>query len=73
MKILTFDDLAIMPDDELVRLESSIKSQIGRLKKANTSGPCEVDLCYVQREIEIRQKRAAFNARFRAERNYENV
>jgi hypothetical protein len=61
-----------MPDEDLVRLESSIKSQIGRLKKVSASGPNEVDLCYVQREIEIRQKRAVFNARWRAERGAEN-
>ena len=62
MKKLTFDDLAIMNDDELLRMESATKSQIGRLKKTGNSIPSEVDLCYIGREIEIRQQRAAYNA-----------
>lgn len=62
MKKFTFDDLAIMNDDDLLRLESATKSQIGRQRKSGNSVPGEVDLCYIGREIEIRQKRAAYNA-----------
>jgi hypothetical protein len=72
MKRFSFDDLAIMPDDDLLRLESSIKSQIGRLKRAGGSGNHEVDLCYVQREVDIRRARAAFNmTRNRPENSFE--
>ena len=70
MKRFSFDDLAIMADDDLLRLESSIKSQIGRLKRAGGSGGNEVDLCYVQREVDIRRGRAAFNMTRNRPENY---
>jgi len=61
----TSDDLAVMLDEDLVKLESSIKSQIGRQRKNGDSTTSEVDLCYVGRELEIRRNRAKFNANLR--------
>jgi hypothetical protein len=61
----TSDDLAVMLDEDLVKLESSIKSQIGRQRKNGDSTHGEVDLCYVGRELEVRRNRAKFNANLR--------
>ena len=53
MRKFTSDDLAVMLDEDLVKLESSIKSQIGRQRKNGDATHGEVDLCYVGRELEV--------------------
>ena len=65
MRKFTSDDLAVMLDEDLAKLESSIKSQIGRQRKVGDSTPSEVDLCYVGREIDVRRDRARYNASLR--------
>ena len=64
MNVGTFDDLAVMETVDLERMQSILRDRINqaRRNKAETKD-LEVDLTYVQRELEIRENRAKFVAK----------
>lgn len=65
MHVGTFDDLAVMETIDLERIQSVLRDRINqtRRNKSDTK-ELEVDLTYVQRELEIRENRAKFVAKF---------
>lgn len=64
-RVLTFDDIAVMSDDELFGRVRSARNQINRLRSDRVSThDLEVDLCYLIREVEIRDaRRVAYQKR----------
>ena len=60
-RTFTTDDLALLAEGDLKALESHLL-----LERTRTSNPtpAEVDLCYVQRELETRARRAEIHSRF---------
>jgi methyl coenzyme M reductase subunit C-like uncharacterized protein (methanogenesis marker protein 7) len=62
------DMLATMPEDDLNRAQRSAQETLGRLRRQGASSAmarlAEVELCYVQREAEIRDRRRAAHARW---------
>lgn len=64
MHVGTFDDLAVMETIDLERIQSVLRDRINqaRRNKSDTK-ELEVDLTYVQRELEIRENRAKFVAK----------
>ena len=69
-RVLTFDDIAVMSDDELFGRVRSARNQINRLRSDRASTyNLEVDLCYLIREVEIRDaRRVAYQKRVEATR-----
>ena len=58
MRKHTIDHLATMDENELRSLFFSIKSMIDRKRsRRNNVGKLEIEMCYVQRELEIRRAR----------------
>ena len=52
---LTFDELAVIEDDVLLNLQKSLTDSIGRVNGHNLNPEAwEKELCYVQREVQIR-------------------
>lgn len=64
MTVGNFDELAVMETVDLERMQSILRDRInqGRRNKSDTMS-LEVDLTYVQRELEIRENRARFVAK----------
>lgn len=64
MHVGTFDDLAVMETIDLERTQAVLRDRINqaRRNKSDTK-ELEVDLTYVQRELEIRENRAKFVAK----------
>ena len=63
------DDLAVMAEDKLTSLFLKTRSDIKRARRRNdkeAAADGELDLCYIQREIEIRHERKKAHARFMA-------
>ena len=58
MRKHTIDHLAVMDEHELRSLFFSIKNIIDRKRsRRNNVGKLEIEMCYVQRELEIRRAR----------------
>jgi len=56
--MLTFDNLAVMTDEELNNTLVSLENERNRsLKKGYPTKEIECDICYVSREIDIRNTR----------------
>ena len=51
------DDIAEMSDDELSGKLRSVRTFIARNEGQDQNPEAEIDLCYFQREVEIRQNR----------------
>ena len=63
MKIGTSDDLARMETIDLERLQNIIKDRINQTRRnRGDSIPLEIDLTYVQRELNERARRAEWFA-----------
>ena len=63
------DELAVMPEDKLTSLFLKTRSDIKRARRRNdknTVADCELDLCYIQRELEIRHERKRAHSQFLA-------
>lgn len=62
---LTFDELAVVDDDTLGSMHKSHVDAISRMSghDLNTS-PWEIELCYVQREMQMRILRKELHARY---------
>lgn len=69
-RVLTFDDIAVLSDDELFGRVRSARNQINRLRSDRVSThDLEVDLCYLIREVEIRDaRRVAYQKRVESTR-----
>jgi hypothetical protein len=64
MNIGTSDDLAVMETADLERLQNILKDRIHQTRRnRGDSIPLEVDLTYVQRELEVRVRRADWVAK----------
>ena len=62
-KVLSIDDIAIIPDEELLQKHNSLVSYIERDRRRGGSHPdLEVDACYFARELEIREARRRAHA-----------
>ena len=68
IKQIHVDELATMPEDDLNRVQRLAQETLGKLRRQGTSSAmamvAEVELCYVQREAEIRDRRRAAHARW---------
>ena len=55
------DRLAVMPEDDLNRALRRAQEQLGKLRREGTSGGlrqyAEIEVCYLQREAEVRARR----------------
>lgn len=61
----TFDELAIIDDESLSEMGRSLGDSIHRAGSHGlNSTPWEVELCYVQREAQVRSARREAHARF---------
>jgi hypothetical protein len=61
LKVGTFDELGMRELHELEQMASYYKDKIRNGRRAGeTTRQLEVELTYVQRELEIREKRALF-------------
>ena len=57
-KVLSIDDIALLPDDDLLQKHNSLVSYIERDRRRGNSHPdLEVDACYFARELEVREAR----------------
>ena len=59
MNTITIDSLMILDDETLAELAIKIKKQIKKFNFSH-SKELEIDLCYIQREQEIRSGRAEY-------------
>lgn len=64
MRVGNFDELAVMETTDLERMQAVLRDRINQARR-NKSEPkdLEVDLTYVQRELEIREIRSNFVAK----------
>ena len=64
MRVGNFDELAVMETTDLERMQAVLRDRINqsRRNKSETKD-LEVDLTYVQRELEIREIRSNFVAK----------
>jgi len=61
------DELAVMAEDKLTGLFLRTRSDIKRARRRNDKkavADYEIDLCYIQREIEIRHERKKAHAQY---------
>jgi hypothetical protein len=74
MRKSRMEDLAVMPDDEffalLYRMKRNISGAQKRLERTNHRddrtflSDIEVEMCYIQREAEIREKRRTIHSEY---------
>jgi hypothetical protein len=65
MKRFKSDDLAYMHDDELYSLLRNIREAIFNMRrKRNQTSDAEIELCYIQREVEKRSLRKSAHKKF---------
>ncbi len=68
VECISSDDLAIMNDDELMARNEFLRKEIERRERSNRDAKAfEVELCYLQRELAIREQRATLHAQFMEE------
>ncbi len=60
------DRLIRESDDDLLRIEEMVKTRIDRNRDRNFRVELETDLCFVQREIQLREKRKELHAAYLA-------
>lgn len=61
LKINTFDELALLEIHELEMMQNRFKDQIRYARRNSVdTGPLEVELSYVQRELHIRELREKY-------------
>lgn len=64
-KKIVSDEISVMDDAELYGLQRSLLDSISRVGDFNLSShPWEVELCYVQREVQIRSARKEAHMKF---------
>lgn len=64
---INMDDLAVVDDDSLSNMNRSLTDSVGRAASAGLNpGPWEVELCYVQRELQIRASRKEAHVKYLA-------
>lgn len=64
---MTFDELAVIEDDVLLNLQKSLADSISRVNGHNLNPEAwEKELCYVQREVQIRVARRDAHAKYLA-------
>jgi len=69
MRKLTREKLNYMHDEELGRSYSMLKEAIDQTRKRNRSAQyAEVEMCYLQRELEIRKARKVAHRRYLSSR-----
>jgi hypothetical protein len=63
----TFDELAVVDDDTLGNMHKSHVDAINRMSSHDlNSSPWEIELCYVQREMQMRILRKELHAEYLA-------
>lgn len=68
MKINNMDDLALLETHDLEQMQNRFKDQIRYARRnGNSTEPIEVELSYVQRELQIRAQREVFAEKLRRE------
>jgi len=56
--LFTIDQLGELPDDDLVRRAVQLRADIENVRRDRCSStPWEIELCYVQRELDLRNSR----------------
>jgi hypothetical protein len=64
MRVGNFDELAVMETTDLERMQAVLRDRINQARRNKSeSKDLEVDLTYVQRELEIREIRSNFVAK----------
>ena len=65
MKKFRTNDLAYMNDDDLYALHRNIKEAIFNMRrKRHRASDAEIELCYIQREVEKRVRRKEAHKRY---------
>ena len=66
MKINNMDDLALFETHDLEQLQARYRDQIKHIRRhGGDTGPAEIELSYVQRELHIRELREISSQNFR--------
>lgn len=74
LKVNNMDDLAILEVHELEQMQVRFKDQIRYARRNNDdTGPIEVELSYVQRELQIREQRERFAENLRRNGYYDEM
>ena len=74
VRSFTFDQLAWMADDDLVALMVNLeKDREGALSRNRVTRGVEVEICYVQRELDMRTSRQAAHAAWLASTGSEDI
>lgn len=60
------DRLIRESDEDLFRIEEMVKTRIDRNRDRNYRVELETDLCFIQREIQLREKRKELHAAYLA-------
>jgi len=64
-EVINMDSLAYASDDELERLHTFLQSEREKASKTDYDlQPWEIEICYVQRELRIRNSRRAAHDRY---------
>lgn len=62
---INMDDLAVVDDDNLANMHRSLVDSVGRAGSVGLNpAPWEVELCYVQREAQIRVARKEAHVKY---------
>ena len=74
LKVNNMDDLAILEVHELDQMQNYFKDQIKRTRRNNSDASLfEVELSYVQRELEIREQREIYAENLRKTGYYDEM
>lgn len=74
MRVHNMDDLAVLDTAELDQMQSRIKDQIRYIRRnGGDTGFAEVELSYIQRELQIREQREIFAQNLRRNGYYNEV
>lgn len=74
-KRVDLESIAIMPENDLYNLKSRLSSQHSFLSEKNEDEKVkdiEIELCYVEREVEVRKKRRQLHEKWLKENPVEN-
>ena len=64
-KKYTFDELAIIEDETLLSMQRGMVDSINRVNSHNLNPAAwETELCYIQREVQIRSQRREAHAKY---------
>jgi hypothetical protein len=67
------DNFITMDEEELRRRVRNIKRTIRRCKDRRFRSQLETECCYVQREIEVRERRRVAHAKWLSEKTHKRV